>query len=705
MFVKILLPVVLAYLNFFITNAAGSLKIFKNCLLHWSFSNQSDFDNQVLISGRIFNNLFSLYFSKACHIVKIQRTELDFNSAVKALPLISNQSATGSDYRYTRHHTCFVHLYILATDYGIPGLENQIRDPDFIIYILSHLLSLSVFGEISKQILRKINSEAKPLALKVTEHTVINMITQIRLYSFPPSVTTTIGLNSNWNGLHKTFSSTSISVNTASPSLSCSWPAKASTNRCTLNTISSKLNLTLKFTRSNRIFENDLTTDLVLNHRQTKLLRFLPNSRLNFPVPGIHAKTLAYIIVHQKSDHSRGDLKQMAKPFQGEVWLCILLSMLIVPLVQYVFAKLKHKTQAVRHNLSYLSWIFLFHANISSQCNDAVTKLLRLPHSKFLWTLWSFYGILITNAYDGQLYSFLAKSDSPTSPNSLYELASSAYSIVTVDTFLKGFTRNGSAILESSLESIFSKQTLNQTTPEYYRQLGHRTNFVSNYNKNMAQLIRELNFFGRNQSQGFAIVDTEQQVESLYPAMDWTNKWKVVNYKRISIYSSSQAWAVRKSFIYKRLEFLLWQLLECGVSHLWLSYTIRNRQIMGLQSIGNDFNQLEKGASPPRKSGIISYVNQGLQKNVQDQECINQSKALSQKKLGFVFRGTLFILWGLLLVCFLEIAYDWVLTWFVSARDRRRTKRSQLNYNDDLVGGLRKITSNFSVSRLWGKLF
>ncbi|CAL8125201.1 unnamed protein product [Orchesella dallaii] len=320
------------------------------------------------------------------------------------------------------------------------------------------------------------------------------------------------------------------------------------------------------------------------------------NIKLSIPPPGITIKSYSFMIVTSRVA-ILNDLNALTQPFQRDVWFTILLSAIFIPM-----ALTLSQTKALRKfNIkTYWEWIFLSFAALLDQCSDSLCRLFTSFQSSCLWLLWNFFCIIITNCYDGQLYSFLSSEFCPVTPNNLKDIASSNYSIVTFNTnFL---VDNGTMTTHSQLQMLLNSSSNiwnsgNEISfPNYYKVLSRNIHFVSMTGKGknllyLTQVLTNKSEIIDKQLKGFAFVDSDYHVQLFASIVDLSGKKRVVKKRAINNFAAYQAWIVRKFNLQSRFEFILWQSVESGLKSYWYRNNLLSLQLLIIKHSRKKENQ------------------------------------------------------------------------------------------------------------------
>lgn len=194
-----------------------------------------------------------------------------------------------------------------------------------------------------------------------------------------------------------------------------------------------------------------------------------------------------------------------------------------------------------------------------------------------------FFSLIISNCYDGQLYSFLASESYPITPDSLRGLASANLPVLTISPVM--MMENGTHRIGSSLmnllrpNNIRSKNNTENSSsnnalkfPKYYGELASKMHFIQSPGHRLENITQKILDFGKDQNSSdkrFAIVDTEYNVKMLDPILEMAEDRKVIKRQSIKDFNSCQGWLRRKFIAYSRIQWVLWQIDEGGFRQFW----------------------------------------------------------------------------------------------------------------------------------------
>lgn len=271
---------------------------------------------------------------------------------------------------------------------------------------------------------------------------------------------------------------------------------------------------------------------------------------------------------------------------------------------------------------------------------------LRTWQSGGLWLLWNLFSLIISNCYDGQLYSFLASESYPKAPNDLIELASSNLPIVTHEWLVHisygrktiGSSLRNSLVPRNTTGSQSSNAALSRV-PKYYGDLAAKIHFIPGVGKpngHTAQQILEYSTTNKSSESVFAVMDKESFVQTLDPIFDMAQGKKVIRRQVVTNFNLYRGWLIRKYIAYSHIEWVLWQIYEGGIRQFWEHNSMIIQQLsMARRSVGKS----------KKKCNIMAYL---LGKQATNQ----RSAAIWEIDPNPMSATTI---WGVLMMCMILI--------------------------------------------------
>lgn len=431
-------------------------------------------------------------------------------------------------------------------------------------------------------------------------------------------------LETFWNKvLQRLHGITLITGNTAESSLKCAKTLRDDDAEITkiksLCALKSHLNLTFSLIPSLTIQKIDVLSSAQISQSVTGTLHHFRSCwfRYVLSTPGFEIQAFAFLIVTTETFHH--SLSGLSQPFQVSVWIAIFVALFSTPLALMLTCGTSPWNAA-----SYLEWTFLTLASLVDQCNDDIRGLFKTSKSAVLWLLWNFFSLVVMNSYDGQLYSFLASKQDLHMPNSLEELAAEKIPVATISTFIR-YSNNGSVVPESTLLELLRPPNFQKylgkgddpkeiervsnnkliRLPMFYKELAKLVTHFSTFLVPFLHTSKKLADFGKAQkSKVFAVVDKDSRVKLVDPVLGMWRKIKVVKRQVIRNFINCESWLVRKFYLFRRIEFVLWQIKESGLFQLWNNNFLLSTQKIALVSMLNADGNENMGKS----FNLISYL-------------------------------------------------------------------------------------------------
>ncbi|CAL8125186.1 unnamed protein product [Orchesella dallaii] len=344
------------------------------------------------------------------------------------------------------------------------------------------------------------------------------------------------------------------------------------------------LNVTLTYSPSLALGNVDivagvsLRADLIAGLKRMRTRRAY--SRLGIPVPGITNIGYAFIIITRENDALKS-LSAVTKPFQLNTWIAIIVSLLLIPVTLMISTASLSQFRKSISIKNYWEWIFLSFASLLDQCSESMNRLFTSPQASGLWLLWNFYSLIIMNAYDGELFSYLASKLHVETPDTLKEIAYSSYNVVSIGTFV-GLI-NGTRIDYSKLDYFLQPENVVASLPKYYKEISRKLHFISIRKHTTEQQIDKILQLSFQQPHGLALVDTESDIKMYNPILDLATKTRVIKRKRIDNFLEYDIWLLRKYGLTGLLQNVLWNTVESGLHDYWEKNSLLGAQLAGIR--------------------------------------------------------------------------------------------------------------------------
>lgn len=532
-----------------------NLKVFQDCLLYWRLFKPLNFNTSVLT---MFYKLQALYYSKTPLVLQIG----NFTQPVEMAHDPYTISTLQDPAPHTKHCKCRVLFLEIHSLYIVPYWDRYGEgDVDFVLYFSNQPNNLII--EFLTDNLKLVNYSGVPLFLNNDGNLEFVDGTQ-RGILIQTNIKSLYDLTCHYNKFHQKLDGLVVQSD------SNGWEfcgrenhevAPTSAITCLLM---SRLNISYLIKPFVNIRSMDLLNNVLYASGIGKIISGSQSSiyKYDFPIPSIQLKQWMFLVVtrsvFQKSASAITD------PFEPSVWTFILVSMFLMPVALMITTFSSTSSLSMKN---YFNWIFLSLAAMAGQCNDTVNRLFKSWKSAELWILWNVFTLIISNCYDGQLYSFLASDYYPLLPDSLKELAGSQLPLVTFST--NWAFRNGSLKDSSSLQALLQPNLQVYRLPEYYNLLAQRIQYISLI-QSLENVTRDiLDDKGSVKYATLAVVESDFYGKLIQPLLELSGAMKVI--KRISInnFHSYEGWILRKYFAYNRFQRVLWQIVEGGFRRVW----------------------------------------------------------------------------------------------------------------------------------------
>lgn len=571
------------------------LLLFKNCLLFWKQLDLKVLPTLNLTQSTYFSTFYKLHnliFSDAAHIFQTGNTDPPPNNTrasernISALPKNPPQYTKYSTCHLTFHEVHFHQLAPMIVRYG----ES---DTDFVIYFTNE--NLSSIEPFIEENLSRLNYSGIPMFLNYVGG--LNVLTRgISAKSKnPPKFTTLADIVYYWNSECSTEKQLLIRTIPSSVNFT---KCKVKSRKVFLQELEqvtcllvNHLNISHVLIPFNMISDIDMLQGAVLNvHLASTVISGKSSwTKYGFPMPTVNLKKYAYIIV--APDDSLANIGAMSQPFHVSVWISIFASMLLMPLALLITTAKTLNLHSPKWTLTaYVDWTFLTLASVVDQCNDEVERFFKSWQSAGLWLVWNFFSLIISNCYDGQLYSFLASDQTPVTPNTLRQLANVNLPVISISTTMR--IEDGSRKYSSELKGFlvrpnktnterFLTRLQNWKLPEYYGRLAKNVHHISIVGKDIVNISLEVMDFDKNMnsSEGYALLDSEYHVNILGPVLDMQENRRIVKRQNVKNFNSLGGWVVRRFFAFNRIDRVLWQITESGLHDLWHHSVTRRIQV------------------------------------------------------------------------------------------------------------------------------
>ncbi|CAL8125192.1 unnamed protein product [Orchesella dallaii] len=346
--------------------------------------------------------------------------------------------------------------------------------------------------------------------------------------------------------------------------------------------------------------------------------------QFSIPVPGITNIGYAFIIITRQNDALKS-LSAVTKPFQLNTWIAIFVSLLVIPVSLMISTASLSQFRKSINIKNYWEWIFLSFASLLDQCSESMNRLFTSPQASCLWLMWNLYSLIIMNAYDGNLFSYLASHSHLETPDTLKEIAYSSYNVVSINTFImaENGTRNDYSTLDYFLQP---KNNAVVSLPKYYEKISRKLHFFSIIKHTREQQIDKILKLSILQPHGLALLDTEFNIRMFDPVLDLATKIRVIKRKSLDNFLEYKVWLLRKYYLTELFQNVLWRSVESGLYDYWETNNLFKAQLAGIRkkiqlqtektinatSAFPAANQSDVGATIKTSVNVIGYLLQSL---------------------------------------------------------------------------------------------
>ncbi|CAL8125189.1 unnamed protein product [Orchesella dallaii] len=601
-----------------------TFNLFSECLLIWKYSELNT----------AATNEFVFWFHTQYHIKNSVILQSD------AFRNTSNASVVVASHYFTRFSPCHVLFFEVQKDVEklkpkAVGLED---DPAFIVYFAAFNhgdMKISTF-----EIMRIVQKQSRehpysgvPLILAEDGNLHILCIVNSSFCYENTLITSDVSMKEIekvWKYFHNNLNGLEVIRGGQQLNPTCKIAniinSHGPPSVCIHEILEQMFNATLTFNPSLSLNNVDIIAGVTLSSGLAtglKQMRRQRGSQFSIPVPGITNIGYAFIIITRENDVLK-NLSAVTKPFQLNTWIAIIVSLLVISVTLMISTASLSQFRKSISIKNYWEWIFLSFASLLDQCSESINRLFTSPQASCLWLMWNFYSLIIMNAYDGELFSYLASHLHLKTPDTLKEIAYSSYNVVSINTFLR--SKNGTRIDYSTLDYLLQPEIAVASLPKYYEDISRKLHFFSIIKHTHEQLIDKILQLSILQPHGLALVDTEFNIRMFDPILDLATKIRVVKRKNIDNFLDYSVWLLRKYYLTELFQNVLWQSVQSGLYDFWETNNLFISQLAGIRkkihlqkrkaihatSTYPTVNQSDVGTTIKTSVNVIGYLVQSL---------------------------------------------------------------------------------------------
>ncbi|CAG7829622.1 unnamed protein product [Allacma fusca] len=346
--------------------------------------------------------------------------------------------------------------------------------------------------------------------------------------------------------------------------------------------------------------------------------------------------------------------------FDWTTWLGILVSILCMSVVFHILILKPKKTNSiVRTIYSSLEFTsaFVIEMTVAHVADEKrfVKKNLRVMFFHLV-VLWSGVSLVLSNAYKGALFSFLAATTAPPIPQNLEELVRGNYFLATTSHYVKGSAGEPLSLLYYALNETLQYGIMNEKRKDVLQELESKTVFIksglsviasSHVEQNKGQLPqRGLSSFPNtllgesskvNNSVilplNYVLIGEEEEIhlfqfmmQSLKDSRRFVGKGPTIDLfvKRTPVY-------VQRNFLYPVFNWNLYQIFESGLWERWLFYHEIHTANLELKTFRSQMNFKKRGLN------LLDMLFRGQRMLESAANKDNEEKSLSLNVLQTVF--------------------------------------------------------------------
>jgi hypothetical protein len=346
--------------------------------------------------------------------------------------------------------------------------------------------------------------------------------------------------------------------------------------QCTMAVLGEKYNFT-HVQRTNGKRESHLV-GMILNSpaslKMNKLLAGLRKMRLDWFIHGISYQPFQLKIF---TNTSKANFAVLLSPFDVWIWMCLLLSLVLLIVVGSLVLRLKKKSKLIFWTISV----------ILEQVDESLTTILfqNLRWKYFLLILgWSVTAFILGVIYKGSLFSCLTANVPPDVPSSLRKALLSPIPIIT--TGCNYYEGNGTEGCISALKYLLIKDLLVGLSPTdsfhlYLNQVANKTVFVNGSEFDIVHNISlNLPVLQEDTTEAsFLLPETFGVLNAVRDLNDFSQAMKLYSPNTVSVKNHDMnpfvirtPWIGSRNFFYQVFSRGLSSLVESGIYDRWQNY-------------------------------------------------------------------------------------------------------------------------------------
>ncbi|CAL8101067.1 unnamed protein product [Orchesella dallaii] len=314
----------------------------------------------------------------------------------------------------------------------------------------------------------------------------------------------------------------------------------------------------------------DISNDMLVGDSFYVTYRQSPYNDIS--IPGFTSEPFSFIIVHEREANN---LQALTRPFQWNLWIALATS--IVTVSFSITALNSHRRFTIRTaNRFFIDWwrktTFLLIASLLDQCDKSLN--FRSRKVSLIWLLWNFLSLILFNAYDGQLFSFLASQLQHYIPEDVKSLAASKMPIYTMGSSFQ-INKRFKLVREPLLTGIMRNAMVGQKGtdyPNYYEdvRLQHIPADANSTEFMNVLLSAATKLPPFNNENTFAIIDHHENTLLFRILMTQLKSKLVSQEKPVISFVLRFATCIRRSAFANIIHGIHFSLFESGIINRWI---------------------------------------------------------------------------------------------------------------------------------------
>ncbi|CAG7734161.1 unnamed protein product [Allacma fusca] len=313
--------------------------------------------------------------------------------------------------------------------------------------------------------------------------------------------------------------------------------------------------------------------------------------------PAMTFEKMTYLAVFDLNEHK---ISSLWGEFDWTTWFCILTSITCMSSAFHIFILKPNKQNSIRKIYASLEFTsaFVIEMPVAHVAHEKrfVKKNLRVMFF-YLVALWSGVSLVLSNAYKGALFSFLAATTAPPIPQNLEELVRGNYFLATTSHYVKGSTREPLSLLYYALNETLEYGIMNEKRKDVLQELEYQTVFLkSNLSIIASSHVkldkgplpqRGLSSFPKSLLEGSNLVNNSVVLPLNYILIGEEDEIRLFEFMMQSLKNSRRFVGIgptidlfvkrtpvyiQRNFLYPVFNWNLYQIFESGLWERWLFY-------------------------------------------------------------------------------------------------------------------------------------